>query len=82
MPTPSTHFFEARSAPRGQRRAMTDGEGLPAQDAAQPALEQAQNIRLSPANQTCVIQALQSPPPRTPALDRAFLHRSQLFGVE
>ena len=49
---------------------------------AQRAIEQAEVIRLSLADQECFAQALLSPPPPAPALERAFARRSKLLRTE
>ena len=56
-----------------QGRTMTDFVVAAVQDAAQRAIEQADVMRLSLADQTCFAQALLSPPKPTPALKRAAL---------
>ncbi|WP_043681615.1 DUF1778 domain-containing protein [Castellaniella defragrans] len=53
-----------------------------AQAAAQRAIEQAEVIRLSMADQECCAQALLSPPKQAPALERAFARRSKLLHAE
>ena len=65
-----------------QGRTMTDFEVSAVQDAAQRAIEQADVIRLSLADQECFAQALLSPPPLAPALERAFARRSKLLRAE
>lgn len=62
-----------------QGRTMTDFVVSAVQDAAQRAIEQAEFIRLSLADQECFAQALLSPPQPTPALKRAFTRRSKLL---
>lgn len=62
-----------------QGRTMTDFVVATVQDAAQRAIEQAEVIRLSLADQECFAQALLSPPAPTPALERAFARRSKLL---
>jgi uncharacterized protein (DUF1778 family) len=52
------------------------------QSAAQSAIEQAEVIRLSLADQECFAQALLSPPSPAPALERAFNRRSKLLRTE
>lgn len=49
------------------------------QEAAQRAIEQAEIIRLSLADQECFAQALLSPPQPAPALERAFTRRNKLL---
>jgi uncharacterized protein (DUF1778 family) len=93
MPTaPSTARLEARistdlhtllkRAAELQGRTMTDFVIAAVQDAAQHAIEQAEVIRLSLADQEGFAQALLSPPPPTPALERAFVHRRQRLRAE
>lgn len=65
-----------------QGRTMTDFVIAAVQDAAQRAIEQAEVIRLSLADQECFAQALLSPPQPTPALERAFARRSKLLRAE
>jgi uncharacterized protein (DUF1778 family) len=65
-----------------QGRTMTDFVVAAVQEAAQHAIEQAEVIRLSLADQECFAQALLSPPPPTPALQRAFSRRSTLLRTE
>ena len=65
-----------------QGRTMTDFVVSAVQDAAQHAIEQAEVIRLSLADQACFAQALLSPPPATPALQRAVARRSKLLRAE
>ena len=65
-----------------QGRTMTDFVVAAVQDAAQRAIEQAEVIRLSLADQECFAQALLSPPQPSPALERAFARRSKLLRAE
>jgi uncharacterized protein (DUF1778 family) len=65
-----------------QGRTMTDFIVAAVQDAAQQAIEQAEVIRLSLADQECFAQALLSPPKPSPALERAFDRRSKLLRAE
>jgi uncharacterized protein (DUF1778 family) len=65
-----------------QGRTMTDFVIAAVQDAAQRAIEQAEVIRLSMADQECFAQALLSPPQPSPALERAFARRSKLLRAE
>jgi uncharacterized protein (DUF1778 family) len=65
-----------------QGRTMTDFVVSAVQDAAQRAIEQAEVIRLSRVDQECFAQALLSPPPVSPALERAFARRSKLLRTE
>lgn len=62
-----------------QGRTMTDFVVSAVQDAAQRAIEQAEVIKLSMADQECFAQALLSPPNPAPALERAFTRRSKLL---
>lgn len=65
-----------------QGRTMTDFVIAAVQDAAQRAIEQAEVVRLSLADQECFAQALLSPPQPNPALERAFVRRSKLLRAE
>jgi uncharacterized protein (DUF1778 family) len=65
-----------------QGRTMTDFVVDAVQDAAQRAIEQAEVIRLSLADQECFAQALLSPPQSAPALERAFARRRKLLRTE
>lgn len=65
-----------------QGRSKTDFVVSAIQEAAQRAIEQAELIRLSLADQECFAQALLSPPKPAPALERAFAHRSKLLRTE
>lgn len=65
-----------------QGRTMTDFVIAAVQDAAQRAIEQAEVIRLSLADQECFSQALLSPPQPAPALERAFARRNKLLRPE
>ncbi|MDD2893219.1 MAG: DUF1778 domain-containing protein [Halothiobacillaceae bacterium] len=65
-----------------QGRTMTDFVITAVQDAAQRAIEQAEVMRLSLADQECFAQALLSPPQPSPALERAFARRSKLLRAE
>lgn len=62
-----------------QGRTMTDFVVAAVQDAAQRAIEQAEVIRLSLADQECFAQALLSPSQPAPALERAFARREKLL---
>ena len=87
--SPSTARLEARistdlhamlkRAAEMQGRTMTDFVVAAVQDAAQRAIEQAEVMRLSLADQACFAQALLSQPQPSPALQRAFARRSQLL---
>ncbi len=65
-----------------QGRTMTDFVVSAVQSAAQKAIEQAEVVRLSMADQESFAQALISPPAANPALERAFKRRSQLLRSE
>jgi len=65
-----------------QGRTMTDFVVAAVQEAAQRAIEQAEVVRLSLADQECFAQALLSPPQPSPALERAFVRRSKLLRAE
>ena len=65
-----------------QGRTMTDFVVSAVQTAAHQAIEQAEVIRLSRADQACFAQALMSPPKPVPALERAFSRRSKLLRSE
>ena len=93
MPTPtSTARLEARistnlrsmlkRAAELQGLAMTDFVVAAVQDAAQRAIEQAEIVRLSMADQEHFAQALLTPPAPTPALERAFANRRKLLRQE
>ncbi|MDP2833589.1 MAG: DUF1778 domain-containing protein [Pseudomonadota bacterium] len=65
-----------------QGRTMTDFVVSAVQDAAKQAIEQAEIIRLSLADQECFAQALLSPPQPAAALERAFARRRKLLSSE
>ena len=65
-----------------QGRNMTDFVVAAVQTAALDAIEQADVIRLSLADQECFAQALLSPPPRTDALKRAFDRKDKFLRSE
>lgn len=65
-----------------QGRTMTDFVVAAVQEAAQRAIEQAEVIRLSQADSQRFAEALLSPPPPTPALERAFQRRRRLVTAE
>jgi uncharacterized protein (DUF1778 family) len=65
-----------------QGRTMTDFVVSAVQLAAQEAIESAEVIRLSLADQECFAQALLAPPPPAPALKRAFARRRKLISAE
>jgi uncharacterized protein (DUF1778 family) len=62
-----------------QGRTMTDFVVAAVQDAAQEAINQAEIIRLSLADQACFAQALLTPSSPAPALERAFTRRRKLL---
>lgn len=65
-----------------QGRTMTDFVVSAVQNAAQQALEQAEFVRLSLADQECFAQALLDPPKPNAALQRAFKQRNKLLRSE
>jgi uncharacterized protein (DUF1778 family) len=65
-----------------QGRTMTDFVVSAVQDAAQRAIEQAEVIRLSLADQQRFAEALLSPPKPSAALKRAMARHDELFGDE
>ncbi|MCL1837793.1 MAG: DUF1778 domain-containing protein [Propionibacteriaceae bacterium] len=65
-----------------QGRSMTDFVVTAVQDAAQRAIEQAEVMKMSLADQECFANALLSPPEAEPTLEHAFARRSQLLHVE
>ena len=65
-----------------QGRTMTDFVVAAVQDDAQRAIEKAEVIRLSLADQECFAQALLSPPQPSPALERAIARHSKLLRPE
>ena len=71
-----------KRAPELQGRTMTDFMVAIVQAAAPRAIEQAEVIRLSLADQECFAQALLSLPQPIPALERAFTRRSKLLRAE
>lgn len=91
-PTLSTARLEARitadlhamlkRAAEIQGRTMTDFVVSAVRNAAQQAIEEAEVVRLSLADQQCFAQALLSPPSPTPALKRAFARRRKLVAAD
>ena len=65
-----------------QGRTMTDFVVSAVQDAAQHAIEQAEVIRLSLADQACFAEALLSPPKPNAALKRAVARRRKLLSAK
>ena len=78
--TPDLHALLKRAAEL-QGRTMTDFTVAALQEAAQRAIEQADIVRLSLADQQCFAQALLAPPEPTPALERACERRRTLLRV-
>lgn len=64
-----------------QGRTLTDFVVSAVQEAAQRAIEQADFIRLTLADQECFAAALLSPPKPAPALKRAFARRRKLIST-
>lgn len=65
-----------------QRCNMTDFVVDAVQSPAQRVIELANAMPLSGADQDQVVRTLLSPPEPAPALQRAFVRRNKLFGVE
>jgi uncharacterized protein (DUF1778 family) len=65
-----------------QGRTVTDFVVKAVQDAAEQAIQRADVIRLSLEDQQRFAEALFSPPPPAPALERAFAHRARLLQPE
>jgi uncharacterized protein (DUF1778 family) len=65
-----------------QGRTMTDFVVGAVQDAALRAVQQADVVRLSLADQACFAEALLKPPQPAPALKRAFARRRKLLRAE
>ncbi len=63
-------------------RTMTDFVVAAVQQAAQQAIEKAEVIRLSLADQTTFANALLAPPKPSPSLKRAFARRRKLIQAE
>ena len=79
--SPELHALLRRAA-QLQGRTVTDFVVTAVQDAAQQAIEQAELLRLSLADQQCFAEALLAPPEPAPALRRAFARRGQLLRGE
>lgn len=79
--SPELHSMLKRAAEL-QGRTVTDFVVVAVQEAAQRAIEQAEVIRLSLADQECFAQALLSSPQPAPALEHAFARRRKLLKVE
>lgn len=92
MPTVPTARLEARisldlqkmlkRAAEIQGRTLTDFVVVAVQDAAQRAIEQAEVIRLSLADQQRFAEALLAPPEPAPALERAMSRHDKLLRTE
>jgi uncharacterized protein (DUF1778 family) len=92
MPAVSTARLEARISPDLQKmikraaeiqgRTLTDFVVAAVQEAARCAIEQAEVIRLSLADQQRFAEVLLSPPPPTPALKRAMARHDELLRAE
>ncbi len=65
-----------------QGRTLTDFVVSAVQDAAQRAIERAEIVRLSLADQQCFAQALLSPPRPSAALKRAVVRHDKLLRTE
>lgn len=79
--TPDLHAMLKRAAEL-EVRTLTDFVVAAVQAAAKQAIEQADVVRLSMADQACFAQALLSPPAARPALERAFARRAKLLHTE
>jgi uncharacterized protein (DUF1778 family) len=79
--SPELHAMLKRAA-EIQGRTITDFVTTAVQDAAQRAIEQAEVIHLSLADQERFAQALISPPKMLPALERAFVRRKEILRSE
>jgi len=79
--SPELHALLKRAAAL-QDRTLTDFVIAAVQDAAQRAIEQAEVLRLSAADQARFAQALLVPPPAAPALERAFARRRAMVVPE
>jgi uncharacterized protein (DUF1778 family) len=61
-----------------QGRSMTDFIVEAAREAAEKAIGQTETIRLSPADQRFIAETIISPPPISPALERAFKRHTEM----
>jgi uncharacterized protein (DUF1778 family) len=61
-----------------QGRSVSDFVVAAAQDAANKAIEEAQIIRLSVADQRAFVEAILNPPPLAPAMERAIKRHGKL----
>lgn len=75
--SPHLHNLLKRAAEL-EGRTLTDFVITAVQAAAQRTIQQAEVVRLSLADQECFAQALLSPPPPAPALQRAFARHQRL----
>ena len=71
-----------KSAAEIQGRTMTDFVVSAVQDAAQHAIEQAEVMRLSVADQACFVEVMLSPPTPSAALKRAVAQRRKLLSAK
>lgn len=79
----STHLHAMlKRAAELEGRTMTDFVVSAVQDAAQRAIEQAEVVKLTLADQECFARALLAPALPVPALARAFARRRKLLGTE
>jgi len=79
--SPDLHTMLKRAAEL-QGSSVTQFVVTAVQKAAVQAIEEAEVIRLSLADQHCFADALGNPPPISPAMKRAFKKRTSLLGVE
>lgn len=79
--SPDLHALLKRAAEL-QGRTVSEFVASAVQDAAQQAIEQADVVQLSLADQVCLAQALLSPLEPTPALKHALTHRNKLLRAE
>ena len=79
--SPDLHKMLKRAAEL-QGSTLTQFVVAAVQKAAVQAIEEAEVIRLSLADQSCFADALGNPPPVNPALKRAFEKRSSLLNAE
>jgi uncharacterized protein (DUF1778 family) len=79
--TTDLHAMLKRAA-QLEGRTVTDFVVSAVKDAAQRAIEQAEIIRLSMADQSCFANALLDPPKANPALKRAFARKGKLLNTE
>ncbi|HJV00045.1 MAG TPA: DUF1778 domain-containing protein [Burkholderiaceae bacterium] len=79
--SPDLHALLKRAAEL-QGRSVSDFVAAAVQDAAQRAIEQAELVRLSLADQQSFAEALLSPPPPSPAMQRAIARQRKLLSSE